>query len=107
MKVWKGAWEFLAARYSVYLLLLVQQFTCFYWYTSTDTDGVQAGRPLVPVFGDITIEVASILKMSDAAEEVASKVPSLLALLVQTLSDYLLYCKARRLRARCEVYLLY
>ncbi len=66
---------------TVYLLLLVQQFICFYWYTSTDTDGVQAGRPLVPVFGDFTIEVASILKMSDAAEEVASKVPSLLALL--------------------------
>ena len=50
-----------------------------------------AGRPLVPVFGDITIEVASILKMSDAAEEVASKVRSLLALLVQKLSDCLLY----------------
>jgi hypothetical protein len=67
-----------------------------------------AGRPLVPVFGDITIEVASILKMSDAAEEVASKV----------LSDYLLYwyistntdaegMRPRRLRARCHVYLLY
>ena len=72
----------------------ITQFTCFYWYTVTDTDGILAGRPLVPVFGDITVEVASILKMSDAAEEVASKVRSfscftstkalrLLALLVQ------------------------
>ena len=26
VKVWKGAWEFLAARYSVYLLLLVRQY---------------------------------------------------------------------------------
>ena len=69
----------------------ITQITCFYRYTSTDTDGILAGRPLVPVFGDITIEVASILKMSDAAEEVASKVRSLLALLVQKLSDYLLY----------------